>query len=202
MLHTLDYLADDVLQSEGAATILFVCFVGPALLLTPLWSRIGERIGKRAGYLVSSVVLGVGAALALCAQVAPTGVVFAATGLIGVGYAGCQVFPLSMLPDVAALDAVTTGENRIGVFTGVWTAGETLGLALGPGLLALVLAIGGYASGTSGDVVQSEGARTAITLGFSIVPALLIATSLWWLTRYRLDESPTAIPHHDATEGA
>lgn len=202
MLAGVDYLADDVLQSDGAATILFVCFVGPALLLTPLWSRIGERIGKRAGYLVSSVVLGVGAALALCAQVAPTGVVFAATGLIGVGYAGCQVFPLSMLPDVAALDAVTTGENRIGVFTGVWTAGETLGLALGPGLLALVLAIGGYASGTSGDVVQSEGARTAITLGFSIVPALLIATSLWWLTRYRLDESPTAIPHHDATEGA
>lgn len=202
MLAGVDYVADDVLQSDGAATILFVCFVGPALLLTPLWSRIGEQIGKRAGYLASSVVLGAGAALALSAQVAPHGVVFAATGLIGIGYAGCQVFPLSMLPDVAALDAATTGENRIGVFTGVWTAGETLGLALGPGLLALVLAIGGYASGTSGDVVQSEGARTAITLGFSIVPALLIATSLWWLVRYRLDEPRTATPHHDPPESS
>ena len=28
-----------------------------------------------------------------------------------------------------------TGENRAGVYTGVWTAGETLGLALGPGRL-------------------------------------------------------------------
>ena len=30
------------------------------------------------------------------------GVIFAATALVGVGYAGCQVFPLAMLPDVAA----------------------------------------------------------------------------------------------------
>ncbi|CAN5292300.1 MFS transporter [soil metagenome] len=188
LLAGVDYLADDVLDNEGAATVLFVCFVGPALLLTPLWSRIGERIGKRRGYLCSSILLGIGAGLTLSALVAPAGVVFAATALIGVGYAGCQLFPLSMLPDVAALDASRTGENRVGVFTGVWTAGETLGLALGPGLLAVVLALGGYVSSTSGDVTQSDSARTAITLGFSVVPAVLIALSLWWLVRYRLDD--------------
>lgn len=188
LLAGVDYVADDVLGDGGAATILFVCFVGPALLLTPLWSRVGERIGKRRGYLLSSVVLGLGAALTLSALVAPAGVVYAATALIGVGYAGCQVFPLSMLPDVAALDAARTGESRVGVFTGVWTAGETLGLALGPGLLAVVLTLGGYVSSTSGDVAQSDAARTAITSGFSIVPAFLIALSLWWLARYRLDD--------------
>ena len=31
-----------------------------------------------------------------------------------------------MLPDTAAHDARVTGENRVGVFTGVWTAIETL----------------------------------------------------------------------------
>ena len=51
-----------------------------------------------------------------------------------------------MLPDAAAVDARRTGSNRAGVYTGVWTAGETLGLALGPGAFALVLAIGGYRS--------------------------------------------------------
>ena len=146
MLAGVDYLAGDVLDNQGASTILFVCFVGPALLLTPVWARFGERVGKKQGYVVASLILAAGAALAVLAQAAPAFVVFVATALVGVGYAGCQVFPMAMLPDAAATDAARTGENRAGVYTGVWTAGETLGLALGPGLFALVLAIGGYVS--------------------------------------------------------
>jgi Na+/melibiose symporter-like transporter len=187
MLAGVDYLAEDVLGESGAATVLFVCFVGPALLLTPAWSALGARIGKKQGYLLASLVLAVGAALAASARVAPNGVVFAATALVGVGYAGCQVFPLAMLPDAAAVDARRTGSNRAGVYTGVWTAGETLGLALGPGAFALVLAIGGYRSGSADEVVQPDSALTAITLGFSLLPATVIVLSLWWLSRYTLD---------------
>ncbi|HWJ11524.1 MAG TPA: MFS transporter, partial [Nocardioides sp.] len=54
MLAGVDYLAGDVLEREGAATVLFLCFVGPALLLTPAWAAIGQRIGKRQGYLLAS----------------------------------------------------------------------------------------------------------------------------------------------------
>ena len=194
MLAGVDYLAGDVLGRDGAATVLFVCFVGPALLLTPVWSAVGGRVGKRRAYLASSLILAAGAALAAVARVAPDGGVFAAVALVGVGYAGCQVFPLAMLPDVAAADAEATGENRAGVYTGVWTAGETLGLALGPGLFALVLALGSYRSGTDDAVVQPDSALTAITLGFSLLPALLVVASLWWLTRYRLDDT------HDTTQ--
>ena len=111
---------------------------------------------------------------------------FAATTLVGVGYAGAQVFPLAMLPDAAAVDAHRTGENRAGVYTGVWTAGETLGLALGPGLFALVLALGGYRSSTTGTIAQPDSAVTAITVGFSLLPALFVLLSLWWLRRYSL----------------
>ncbi|WP_139977575.1 MFS transporter [Nocardioides litoris] len=189
MLAGVDYLAGDVLGRDGAATILFACFVGPALLLTPVWARLGDRVGKRRGYAAASVVLAAGAVLAATARVAPTGVVVAAVALVGIGYAGCQVFPLAMLPDVAAADAAATGENRTGVYTGVWTAGETLGLALGPGLFALVLALGSYRSSTTGDLVQPDSALTAITLGFSVLPALLVVASLWWLARYRLDDA-------------
>ncbi|MDN5892581.1 MAG: MFS transporter [Nocardioides sp.] len=192
MLAGVDYLAGDVLGEKGAATVLFVCFVGPALLLTPLWARIGVRIGKKKGYVASSLVLAAGAALSVVARDAPAGVVFGAVALIGVGYAGAQVFPLAMLPDAAAADARRTGENRVGVFTGVWTAGETLGLALGPGLFALILTIGGYQSSTTGDVVQSDATVTAIVLGFSLLPAALVIMSLWWLVRYSL-----ADPEHD-----
>jgi glycoside/pentoside/hexuronide:cation symporter, GPH family len=187
MLAGVDYLATDVLEREGAGTILFICFVGPALLLTPVWAALGTRIGKKRGYLISSLVLAAGAALAVLAQSTPAAVLFTAVFLVGIGYAGCQVFPMAMLPDAAAVDARRTGSNRAGVYTGVWTAGETLGLALGPGVFALVLALGGYRSSTSGDVAQPDSALTAIVLGFSLLPALLTLVSLAWLTRYSLD---------------
>ena len=188
MLAGVDYLAGDVLERDGAATILFVCFVGPALLLTPVWSAVGRRIGKKQGYVASSLVLAAGAALAVLAGHAPSVVVFGAVGLVGVGYAGVQVFPMAMLPDAAAVDVRRTGSSRVGVYTGVWTAGETLGLALGPGLFAVVLALGSYRSSDSGDLVQPDSALTAITLGFSVLPALLVLASLWWLRGYALDE--------------
>jgi glycoside/pentoside/hexuronide:cation symporter, GPH family len=118
--------------------------------------------------------------------------VYLAVAVVGVGYAGAQMFPLAMLPDVAAVDAARTRQNRIGVFTGVWTAGETLGLALGPGLYGLVLALGGYVSSTDSSAVQPQSAVTAITLGFSLVPAVLVAASLLLLARYRLDADAVA----------
>ncbi|WP_114422388.1 MFS transporter [Nocardioides houyundeii] len=186
MLAGVDYLAGDVLDSSGASTVLFVCFVGPALVLTPVWARLGSRIGKKRGYVASSLVLAAGAMLAATAQSAPAAVVFAATALVGVGYAGCQVFPMAMLPDTAAADTRRTGENRVGVYTGVWTAGETLGLALGPGVFAVVLALGDYRSSTDGAALQPGSALTAITLGFSLLPATLTLLSLWWLRRYTL----------------
>ncbi|WP_275106509.1 MFS transporter [Nocardioides daphniae] len=68
----------------------------------------------------------------------------------------------------------------------MWTAGETFGLALGPSLYALILTLGDYRSSTDGSAVQPDSALTAITVGFSVVPALLILASLWWLRRYTL----------------
>ena len=102
--------------------------------------------------------------------------------MTGIGYAGAQLFPLAMLPDTAAHDARRTGENRVGVFTGVWTAGETLGLALGPAIFALMLSLGGYRSSTGAD-------RRAAGIGDArrspsasrLLPALLILLSLFWL---------------------
>jgi hypothetical protein len=89
----------------------------------------------------------------------PAVVVYSVTAVIGVGYAGQQVFGLAMLPDCIAYDAARTGRRQAGVFTGVLTAGETLGLALGPGVYAVVLSVFGYVSSTSGTVARSDTAR-------------------------------------------
>ncbi len=188
MLAGVDYVARVLLGGGAAATVLFVCFVAPALVVTPLWQRVGEARGKRVGYLWGSVLLATGAVATLFTV--RVGLVAAAlsVAVVGVGYAACQMFPLAMLPDVAAADTAVTGETRAGTYTGVWTAGETLGLALGPFLYAAVLTLGGYVSSTDAAAAQPDSARTAIAWGFSVLPAVLVAGSLLILRRYRLDK--------------
>lgn len=189
MLAGVDYVARVLLGATGMSTVLFVAFVAPALLVTPLWQRFGERYDKRIGYVLSSALLGGGALLALVTmRISLVALALTAT-VIGVGYAGAQMFPMAMLPDNAAVDGMRTGENRVGVYTGVWTAGETFGLALGPLVYAAVLAAGGYVSSTDGLAEQPDSALTAIAVGFALIPALLIALSFITLSRYRLDQA-------------
>lgn len=186
MLAGVPYFARYTLSAAGANTALFACLVGPAVLVMPLWLRTARRLGKRRGLLAASLVFTAGAALLAVGGVVPDVVVFVLVAAVGVGYAGMQMFPLAMLPDMIAADEAASGTRRGGVFTGVWTAGETLGLALGPGVFGLLLAAGGYVSSTAGETAaQPGGALLAIRLGFSLLPAVLVLATVPLVARLK-----------------
>jgi glycoside/pentoside/hexuronide:cation symporter, GPH family len=190
MLAGVPYYSEQVLGDPAAGTLLFVALVAPAILVMPLWLRVGRRRGKRSGLLAASLLFAVAAALL---AFVPDGGIAAAIPIVvvvGIGYAGMQMFPLAMLPDVIAADEATSGARRAGVFTGVWTAAETLGLAVGPGLLGGLLAVAGYVSSTGDEVTQSGTAVTAVRIGFTVLPALLVLAAVPVFARYRL-EDPT-----------
>jgi len=191
MLAGVPYYARQVLGDPAAGTLLFVALVGPAILVMPLWLRVSRRVGKRTGLLASSTVFAVGAAALALGAPGRTGLVLALVVVVGIGYAGMQMFPLAMLPDVVAADEASSGERRAGVFTGVWTAAETLGLAVGPGLLGVLLGLAGYRSSVGDAVVaQTAAADTTVLLSFSLLPALLVLASLPFIARYRLEPTP------------
>ena len=108
--------------------------------------------------------------------------------MAGIAYAGMQSLPMAMLPDVISHDeADRRPRARAGAFSGVWTAGETIGFALGATALTIILAVTGYVSSTaSQSVTQPDAAIAGIVISFSVVPAALIGLSLLTLTRYRL----------------
>lgn len=113
--------------------------------------------------------------------------VYALVAVIGAGYAGEQVFALALLPDCVADDEARTGRRQAGVFTGLWTAGETFGLALGPGVFALVLQLSGYVSSDTGRAaVQPGTARLGVLLGFTVLAALIVALPLLLMRGWRL----------------
>ena len=193
MLAAAQFVARWVLHDENAVTPLFASLIAPALLMAPVWKAIADRVGKERGFRLASAVFLV-ATLGLTAMVwLPGWWIVIPVALAGAAYAGMQTLPMAMLPDVIAHDRTaheaTGGGNRSGVFGGVWTAGETTGMALGATVLSIVLALTGYIETTAGvEVAQPDAAVTGIAVSFSLLPAVLMAISLATLARYRLRE--------------
>ena len=201
MLADAQYVATWVLRSQDAVTFLFVALIAPAVICAPLWAAIARRVGKERAFVFATVLFAV-AALSMIALIwAPGAWVYLPVALAGAGYAGLQSLPMSMLPDVIAHDAKVSGPGAAGTFGGVWTAGETTGMAFGGTILTIVLAITGYLASTGSEVVvQSPAAVAGIVLSFSIVPAVIMGASLITLARYPLRKTDIDSADTDPTE--
>jgi GPH family glycoside/pentoside/hexuronide:cation symporter len=187
MLAAAPFVATYILGDESLTTVLFVSLVGPAILVMPIWRWVAMRVGKHRGFIIASLIFLLAAAGLVMMRSLPDAAIYALVGMVGIAYAGVQVFPLAMLPDTLQADASRTGKQRAGVFTGVWTAGETTGFAIGPAVVAGVLTLTGFVSSTGGVTPnQPSTALTGIVMAFSVVPAVLILVSLPVLLRYEL----------------
>jgi len=187
MLAGAQYVATWVLRSESAVTLLFLALIAPALLAAPVWGVVARRIGKERAFTIASMIFGI-AALTLIGLAWTPGVwVYLPVAAAGAAYAGMQSLPMAMLPDVISHDAAEHGDGQAGIFSGVWTAGETTGMAFGATVLSVVLAVTGYVvTAGAATVEQPAAAVLGIVLSFSVVPAALIGGSLLALSRYRL----------------
>lgn len=185
MLAAAQYVATYTLGEESAVTLLFAALVAPALLVMPFARRLADRVGKQRALVLATVLFAVAAAALLPARLAPGAWVYGCVALAGVAYAGMQLYPLALLPDVIFEDARVRGADRAGVIAGIWTAGETSGLALGPTVALGVLAATGFVSSTTPVVAtQPPTALWGVALTFSILPAALAALSLLPLRRF------------------
>jgi GPH family glycoside/pentoside/hexuronide:cation symporter len=195
MLAGAQYVAKYVLQSQGAVTLLFLALIAPAVFFAPVWQAVSRRVGKERGFAVASALFAV-AALSMTALIwAPGEWLYLPVAIAGAAYAGMQSLPMAMLPDVISHDAATHGDGQAGIFGGVWTAGETTGMALGATVLTIVLAVTGYIATTGSELVEQPAAAVAgIVISFSVVPAVLIGVSLLTLARYRLRRADIDIP--------
>jgi Na+/melibiose symporter-like transporter len=185
------FFTEFVMDNAKLTTVLFACFVAPALVATPLWAKISRRYGKQRLLLLSQGMFVVGSLLLLLGRPGGLAYVLPSMLLLGIAFAGMQLFPFSMLPDTVK-SAGESGQRNAGAFTGLWTATEATGAALGPYLYAGALAIGGFISTQAGEtVVQSASAVTAVRLAFSLLPAGLMVIAVLLQRRYSLDDART-----------
>ncbi|PZG21624.1 MFS transporter [Nonomuraea aridisoli] len=198
MLAAAPYFATYVVGSPQATQTLFAALVGPILLTMPLWTWLAKRLDKRGAMVLAALLFAGGTTVAMATPL--FGSVWAHVWilLVGVGYAGVQLLLFSMLADVIAADAAGSGKRRAGVLTGLWTAIENGVSAFGALIFGVILSIGGFIeSDPSTPVQQPESAVTAVLIGQTAVPALLLFASVAITLRYRL--RPPAAPEPAAS---
>ncbi|WP_326557496.1 MFS transporter [Micromonospora sp. NBC_01796] len=189
VLAAVPYFAKYELGRPGLTTVLVAAFVAPALLATPVWVVVARRIGKQPGLLVAQGAFVFGSLVLALGDAAGLPVLVGAVAVLGIAFAAMQLLPFSMVPDVIRSGGAD-GTTRAGTYTGVWTAAEATGGALGPYVYSACLAVGGFvATGAGTEVVQPESAHTMIRLGFGLVPAALMVVAMLLQRGYTLDRT-------------
>ncbi|MFI6263558.1 MFS transporter [Micromonospora sp. NPDC051006] len=189
VLAAVPYYAEYELGRPGLTTVLVGAFVAPALLVTPGWLAVARRVGKQRALLAAQGAFAVGSLVLALGRPAGLPVLVAAVAVLGVAFAGMQLLPFSMVPDVIR----AAGTVGAGTYTGVWTATEATGAALGPYAYALCLAGGGFVASAAGEtVVQPDSALAAVRYGFGLLPAVVMLAALLLQRRYTLDRAARA----------
>ena len=169
---------------EALVTAFFLVFTLATLAAMPVWVALAKRFGKRDAFVLATVLQAAGATCLFWTPNLPLGAFLVGGAVMGAGNAGMQMFPFAMLPDVIDEDRRRTGLNREGAFTGIWVAGEKLGLAIGAAVIGMALALAGFSEGGSAANGQPGSALLTIKLGISAGPAAILLLSLVFLRRY------------------
>lgn len=188
-----EYLvADRGLAPEDIVTLMFVSLVLPTFVMMPPWVAVSRRVGKRRAYALSIALFAAGTPPLWFAASAPLWCSCVAVGVMGVGFAGAQLHAFSMLPDTIQSELALTGEQREGIFSGVWLAADKGGVALGGFLVSLVLGQTGFLESQGERVLQPDSALTGIALNSSLLPGALFLLSLLVLRGYSLSSDELA----------
>jgi GPH family glycoside/pentoside/hexuronide:cation symporter len=154
----------------------------------PLWMRLVRRVDKRRAYFVAALAY---ACLSLTWLLAEPGenVLWVLARGAAMGALGCGTLLAgqALLPDAIEYDWLAHGERREALFAGFYTMVEKLASALGLAITGAMLGALGYVSSKGGvQVVQPESALVGVTIGVSVLPAVMLVTSCLLLVRYDL----------------
>jgi Na+/melibiose symporter-like transporter len=183
LIALLPYFVSYILVQPGSVfTLGFVVLTVTSVLAMPAWVWAARRSGKAGPYALSLLIFAaMNLAMLLLSPSVPLVMFYALVTVMGIGFAGTQLFPFAMLPDAIDHDVARSGLRREGAVSGVWIATEGVGMALGGLLAGLVLQATGFVESATGQAVQPPSALTGIRGGFTLLPAILILSAAFVL---------------------
>ncbi len=156
--------------------LMLVCVT----LSLPFWQWLSRKMDKGPAYAIGMALGALAVLLTFFLPHAATGLIYPVAALAGFGFAANWIFPWAMVADVGDYDRAETGQQRSGMYYGVWGLATKISEALALAAVGWVLAGFGYIP----NVAQSPQALLGIRLFFGLAPAVCIFAALPLLIKY------------------
>ncbi|HVM71668.1 MAG TPA: MFS transporter [Anaerolineales bacterium] len=173
------YIEYQLLMKSQTTLVMGLMLICVTISL-PFWQWLSRRIDKGPAYAIG---MGVGALAVLITFFLPHGatpLIYLVSVLAGFGFSSNWIFPWAMVADVGDYDRLETGQQRSGMYYGVWGLATKLSEALALAAVGWILTGFGYVA----NVAQTPHALLGIRLFFGLVPAIFIFIALPFLYKY------------------
>lgn len=174
------FVIDWMKFSDQVSNMVILAVQATALIMLFVWSRVSERVGKKAVYFMGMGVWIIAQAGLFFLQPGQMGLMYGLAIMAGFGVSTAYLVPWSMLPDVIELDELETGQRREGIFYAFIVLLQKIGLAIGLFLVGLSLETSGFIEAVSGEPppVQPDSALLAIRVAIGPLPTLALIGGL------------------------
>lgn len=164
--------------------LMLVCVT----LSLPFWQWLSRKMDKGSAYAIGMLIGALAVLLTFFLPHDKTPLIYLVSVMAGFGFASNWIFPWAMVADVGDYDRAETGQQRSGMYYGVWGLATKISEALALAGVGWVLTGFGYVP----NVEQNPQALLGIRLFFGLVPAVCIFVALPLLIKYPITRASHA----------
>ncbi|MGL4727157.1 MAG: MFS transporter, partial [Bosea sp. (in: a-proteobacteria)] len=187
------FFVGDRLGARDAAGPLLVLYFTCGVIGVPFWLWLARRTSKHRawGYGMGMASVALSAALLLGpGDVFPFAIICTFTGL---ALGADVVLPAAIQADVIDVDTAATGQERAGLFLGIWALASKLALAAGVGIAFPLLAFAGFDPGAGIKTETGLNALAWLYAGLSVVLKLAAIAIIWRFPLDRAEQERAAV---------
>jgi GPH family glycoside/pentoside/hexuronide:cation symporter len=163
-------------QISLAMGLMLICVT----ISLPFWQWLGRKMDKGPVYAIGMGIGAIAVLITFFLPHQPTNFLFVLFALVGFGFAVNWIYPWAMVADVADYDRVETGQQRSGMYYGVWGLATKISEALALAAVGWILTAFDYVP----NVAQTAHTLFGIRLFFGLIPAVCIFITLPFLFAY------------------
>lgn len=173
------YIEYQLLMKDQTSLVLGLMLICVTISL-PFWQWASRKMDKGPAYALGMAVGALAIILTFFLPHNTSSLIYIIAVLAGFGFSAQWIFPWAMVADVADYDRLETGQQRSGMYYGVWGLATKISEALALAAVGWILTGFGYVP----NVEQTPHALLGIRLFFGLIPAGIIFVSLPLLFKY------------------
>lgn len=176
------YIEYQLLMKDWTSLVMGLMLITVTISL-PFWQWASRKMDKGPAYGIGMAIGAVAIIITFFLPHQSTWLIYVVAVLAGFGFSAQWIFPWAMVADVADFDRLESGEQRSGMYYGVWGLATKISEALALAGVGWILTGFHYVP----NVEQSATALLGIRLFFGLVPAVVMLAALPLLFKYPIN---------------